>query len=74
MVPQRSRQDVVEDVEWLLGTGETHPEAVANRLGYRTTGSLYRALHRADRGDLVDQLRREPIAEDLGRWLAPAWA
>lgn len=59
LTPQRRRADVAEDVEWMITSGERHPEAVATRLGYRNTDSLYRALHRADRGDLVDRLKHE---------------
>ena len=44
---------VVEDVEWLLTTGELHPESVAHRTGYRTAASLYAALRRAERRDLI---------------------
>ncbi|MDO5535209.1 MAG: hypothetical protein Q4F65_11225 [Propionibacteriaceae bacterium] len=57
--PHRDHADVVEDVEWMLTAGETHPEAIARRLGYAGPDSLYKALHRADRGDLVDQLTRK---------------
>jgi len=55
---QRRRADVVEDVTWLLKTGETHPETVAHRAGYRTTDSLYAALRRAGRRDLIERLQK----------------
>ena len=58
LTPQRHRFDVAEDVEWMIDSGERHPEAVATRLGYRNIASLYRALHRANRGDLVDKLTK----------------
>ena len=51
---QRPSAVVVEDVEWLLETGETHPETVAIRCGYRHVDSLYVALRRAGRDDLID--------------------
>lgn len=56
--PRRKRRpvDVVEDVEWLLSAGETHPHAIAARLGYRSHESLVKALRKAGRHDLVDRL------------------
>ena len=30
----RPVDEVIEDVEWMIATGETHPETVAARLGY----------------------------------------
>ena len=50
------RADVVEDVEWLLQTGETHPETVARRVGFKNTAALHKALRRAERVDLIARL------------------
>lgn len=55
---QRTRSDVVEDVEWLIKNGEHHPETIACRVGYRSPASLYTALRRAGREDLITQLHR----------------
>lgn len=55
--PQRNPDDVAEDVQFLLDSGETHPEAITTRLGYRTIRGLYDALRAAARFDLVDRLQ-----------------
>ena len=55
--PRRHR-NVVEDVEWLLYCGETHPETIAYRLGYLHLDSLYAILRRAERGDLIKRMHR----------------
>ena len=47
--------DLVEDVEWMLRSGETHPAAIAARTGI-SLPSLRKALRRAGRPDLADQL------------------
>lgn len=47
------RADVVEDVEWLIYCGETHVEAISQRLGYANPRSLIRALYRVGRPDLA---------------------
>lgn len=52
------RADVVEDVEWLIYCGETHAEAISQRLGYPNPRSLYRALYRAGRPDLAALITR----------------
>ena len=54
---RRPSADVIEDVEWMIATGETHPETVAARLGYDDVSSLYRALSRGHRKDLTAALR-----------------
>lgn len=59
--PLRPATAVVEDVEWMIATGETHPEAIATRLGYLGPAgpdSLRRALHRGGRPDLAARLNR----------------
>lgn len=57
---RRPSADVIEDVEWMIATGETHPETIAARLGLRTN-SLYRALKRGGRRDIADVIRdRKP--------------
>ena len=53
----RPVDEVTEDVEWMIATGETHPETVAARLGYDDVSSLYRALSRGHRKDLAAALR-----------------
>lgn len=55
---------VVEDVEWMLATGE-NLIGVMRRLGYRHEASLERLLLRAGRGELMTQLR-----DRAGRWTA----
>ena len=56
----RPVDEVIEDVEWMIATGETHPETIAARLGLRTN-SLYRALKRGGRRDIADVIRdRKP--------------
>ena len=54
--PHRTNSDVVEDVEFMLETGETHPDAITARLGYTHRAGLYIALRRAGRRDLIKQL------------------
>ena len=57
---RRPSAEVIEDVEWMIATGETHPETIAARLGLRTN-SLYRALKRGGRRDIADVIRdRKP--------------
>lgn len=46
----------LEDAEFLLATGETHPEAIARRLGYHRPASLRQALRRANRQDLIARI------------------
>ena len=53
---QRPSADVVEDVEWLLDTGEDHPEMIAQRVGYTSASSLHSALDRAGRRDLISRI------------------
>ncbi len=48
---------LIENLEWMLATGETHPEMLTLRLGYTAPTSIYRALRRAGRTDLIDALR-----------------
>ena len=43
--------DVVEEVEFLLGTDS--PESIAHRLGYSTGDNLARVLYRAERPELA---------------------
>lgn len=50
----RTTDDLVSEVEWLVGTD--HRERIAARLSL-TTGALERRLYRAGRGDLVARLR-----------------
>ena len=45
---------LVEDVEWLLSTGE-HPDRIATRLGM-TRHALTQAMRRAGRRDLANPL------------------
>lgn len=53
---QRRAGDVIEDVTFLLESGETHAEAITRRAGYRAEGSLRRALARANRPDLIARI------------------
>jgi len=55
----RRQAALVEDVEWLLTTGETHPDTIAFRLGLTRAG-LLKALRRAGRTDLISTLTRVP--------------
>ena len=48
---------VVEDVEWLLGTD--HPDSIAARLGYPSSRRLGDALRRWGRTDLARRLQEE---------------
>ena len=49
----RPVDEVIEDVEWMIATGETHPETVAARLGYAIK-SLAVARRQADGVELRD--------------------
>ncbi len=53
--------DVVDDVEWLLDAGETHPDTITARLDYTSRNSLYSALKRAGRDDLIDKLKQGDV-------------
>ena len=57
----RRHQDVVDDVEWLLDAGETHPDTITARLDYTSRNSLYSALKRAGRDDLIDKLKQGDV-------------
>ena len=50
----------------MLATGETHPDAIATRLGYGTRAGLYISLRRAGRRDLITRIARNdrPDQED----------
>lgn len=43
---EERRQALVEDLDWLIETGETDREAVAHRLGFTSWITLHKALHR----------------------------
>ena len=49
-----SRQTVIEDVEWIIGTDS--PESIAVRLGYRRLDTLQTSLRKWGRADLADRL------------------
>ena len=49
-----SRQTVIEDVEWIIGTDS--PESIAERLGYRRLDTLQSSLRKWGRADLADRL------------------
>ena len=49
-----SRQTVIEDVEWIIGTDS--PESIAVRLGYRRLDTLQSSLRKWGRADLADRL------------------
>ena len=40
------RQEVLEDYEFLIETGETNPEMIAQRLGFNSVNTLDRYLYR----------------------------
>lgn len=63
VVAAKSRGWEIEDVEWMLATGETHPDMIAQRLGIGRH-SLYQRLTRAGRDDLLDQLRPRPTRQE----------
>lgn len=44
---EKRRQAIREDYEWLIRTGETHSQRVAQRLGFPSVATLDRYLHRA---------------------------
>lgn len=50
--------NIIEDVTWLIASGETHPDTIARRLGYQRATSLYAILRRNHRGDLIAQIRK----------------
>lgn len=58
-----AERDVVEECQFLLGTGTA--EQIAERLGYHGSGTrnaghtLYRVLHRAERLDLWRRIKEE---------------
>lgn len=57
--PPHPGPDLIEDIEWCLETGETHPEAIARRLDM-TAAAISRSLRRNGRPDLAclfDQAR-----------------
>lgn len=54
---------VIEDVAWLIASGEHHPETIARRVGYRHAASLYAMLRRHKRGDLIAQFWRKDTRE-----------
>ena len=61
-LPTRELRDqaaVVEDVEWMISTGETHPDTISWRLRLTRDG-LYQALRRAGRTDLLSTLQSVP--------------
>ena len=49
-----TRQHVIEDVEWIIGTD--HPRSIAHRLGYRRLNTLQTSLREWGRADLADRL------------------
>lgn len=55
--PEPDTSPLIEDLEWILDSGETHPEAIAHRLGYTAPKHLYAALRRNQRDDLIDRMR-----------------
>lgn len=61
ITPTLTREEIIEDAEWMASTGETWPGA-CKRLGYRSQG-LRDLLDKAGRGDIVAALRQN------GTWL-----
>ena len=69
------RADFIEDIEWMLGNGESHA-AIVERIGPSAT-AIARRLYRAERPDLAaaferlyKQSRRHPCA-DCGHLVWP---
>ena len=56
------RDDVIEDVEWIIGTDS--PASIAHRLGYSSADALINALRKWNRADLADWLRRDHVRAD----------
>ena len=54
-----SRQTVIEDVEWIIGTDS--PESIAVRLGYRCLDTLQSSLRKWGRADLADRLSPDSV-------------
>ena len=54
-----SRQTVIEDVEWIIGTDS--PESIAVRLGYRRLDTLQSSLRKWGRADLADRLSPDGV-------------
>lgn len=52
---KHKREDVIEDVEWIVGTD--NPESIARRLDYNSPHQLYEALRVWGRQDLINRLR-----------------
>ena len=50
--PHPQSERVIEDVEWIAGTDD--PDSIATRCGFSGRKSLYDALRRWGRQDLVD--------------------
>ena len=57
-------KNIIEDLEWLLDCGETHPETIARRLGCNLR-NLYRLLYRAGRPDLARQITPKATSQPL---------
>ena len=66
--PTCRRVRVIEDIEWIAGTG--HPEAIARRVGYGKASTMYGLLRRWGRQDLVDRCLRWWITHATSRALA----
>ena len=49
----------------MLASGETHPDAIAHRLGYRSRSGLYLVLRRAGRRDLIKTISND---QEDQRW------
>ena len=54
-----SRQTVIEDVVWIIGTDS--PESIAERLGYRRLDTLQSSLRKWGRADLADRLSPDGV-------------
>lgn len=56
----RPRAEVIEDVEWLIGTD--HPDTIATRVGYRDHDTLASTMRRWGRQDLAARLVLRELA------------
>ena len=70
---KRNREDVIEDLEWMLGADSSMLiDEAAKRLGYETREGLRRLVSRAGRQDLLDVFARnaEAAGFNLNRHVA----
>lgn len=57
-IPRTTRDAFLEDIEWMLGSGE-HPDRIATRL-HTTRNTIARRLLRTGRADLARHFHHHP--------------